>query len=98
MIPGESEKHFQKEVIRFCHTLGAPVYFTLRSMGSPSGWPDLVIPYRGVLRIRELKTDTGDLSPAQKVTHAQLKGCERFDVDVWRPRDWLRIVEELTHD
>lgn len=96
MIPGESERHFQKEIIHFCRTIHLPVYFTQRSIGSPSGWPDLVILRPPWVHIRELKTDTGKLGDAQVFTIDTLKKCDRVDVDVWRPQDWQRIVKELT--
>ena len=51
-----------------------------------------------VMRIRELKTDAApDPRGEQAETIDLLKRCTRFDVDVWLPRDWQRIVEELTH-
>jgi len=96
VIPGESEKHFQAEVTRFCKAVHARVYFTQRSKGSPEGWPDLIILKPPFMRIRELKTNTGGLSLPQRETIDLIKACTQFDVDVWRPRDWQRIVEELS--
>lgn len=94
-FPGEKEKHFQAEVIRLARTFHQRVFFTHRSERSPSGWPDLVLVKPPYLRIRELKTDTGRLTPTQEETIDLLKHCTIVDVDVWRPRDWQRIVEEL---
>jgi len=98
VIPGESERHFQAEVIRLCKALHRRFYFTLHSKGSPEGWPDLVILQPPVLRIRELKTNTGALTQPQRETIDLLKECNYVDVGVWRPRDWTRIVEELQHE
>jgi len=95
VIPGESEKQFQKEVVRFARTLRIPVFFTQRSLGSPAGWPDLVLLTPPELRLRELKTDAGKLTPIQAETIEQLKRCTSLSTDVWRPADWHRIVEEL---
>jgi len=95
-FPGESEKQFQAEVVRFCKVKHKRVYFTLRSTGSPEGWPDLVIIDPPYLRIRELKTDTGKLSVPQAETMGLLLRCTLIDVGVWRPKDWPDIVKLLT--
>lgn len=95
MIPGESERHFQAEVIRLCGALHKRVFFTQRSTGSPEGWPDLVIADPPYLHIRELKTDSGRLSIFQADVIDLLTQCKHVDVGVWRPKDWPRIVEEL---
>jgi len=94
-LPGESEKHFQREVIRLCKALRKRTFFTQRSVGSPPGWPDLAIVDPPWLHLRELKTNTGRNTPTQEEVQALLKQCQYVDVGVWRPIDWPRIVEEL---
>lgn len=66
------------------------------------GFPDLVLVRDRVLFI-ELKTDVGRLTREQKLWRDALLragiGSHRAgsaDYDVWRPRDWNRIVEELS--
>jgi hypothetical protein len=55
-----------------------------------TGFPDLVLARRGVVLFRELKTDTGRLSPAQQRWAEHLP-----DWGVWRPRDLDAIRDEL---
>lgn len=68
-----------------CQLLGIRWYHTNDSRRSPSGWPDLVLCGRGVL-YRELKSEDGRLSPAQRQWGSWLTaaGC---DWAVWRPCD-----------
>jgi len=95
-FPGESEKQFAGEVVRLCKARHKRVYFTLHSKGSPEGWPDLVILDPPWMYIRELKTDTGRLTPAQTDTLDALKRCLYIDVGIWRPQDWNVIVRLLS--
>lgn len=78
-----------------CALLGVWWYHTHDSRRSTSGWPDLVLVARKVL-FRELKTDTGGLSPEQRRVGYKLTaaGC---DFEVWRPKDLAsgRITREL---
>lgn len=59
------------------------------------GFPDLELwaPGRGVL-YRELKTDTGRLSPEQHDVLTSLRAAGA-DVAVWRPSDWDEIRTTL---
>jgi hypothetical protein len=80
------EKSFQQAVVDLARLLQWRVYFTRDSRGSPSGWPDLAL-CRERLIFRELKTNTGRLTPEQEqwgdvLTRA---GC---DWAIWRPSDW----------
>jgi hypothetical protein len=59
----------------------------------PSGWPDWVIIGPGGIRFRELKTEHGTLSPAQREVGARLINAGQ-DWAVWRPRDLLNGVIE----
>lgn len=62
-----------------------------------AGWPDLVLahPQSGRLLFRELKTNTGKLTPGQTGWLELLIKCEE-DAGVWRPKDWSRICDELS--
>lgn len=59
------------------------------------GWPDWTILGCRIL-FRELKSEKGRLSPAQKIVIAHLEAIGA-DVAIWRPRDLYsgRIAEEL---
>jgi hypothetical protein len=55
------------------------------------GCPDLILARRGVVLLVELKTNRGTASVDQRKWLSALDGYG----DVWRPRDWDRIVEAL---
>lgn len=61
------------------------------------GWPDLVLahPRWHVFAVRELKTNKGRTSPAQREWLTLLTLCG-IDAGEWRPRDWDEIVSFLT--
>ena len=61
------------------------------------GWPDLVLVHakRHLMLVRELKTNAGTLTDHQKSWLADLDAVG-VNVDVWRPRDWDSIVEQLS--
>ena len=80
------EEDFQQKLIDLCHWSGLYVYHTHDSRRSSPGWPDLVIVGpRGIL-FRELKTETGKLSDAQKRVLGILTAAGA-DASVWRPAD-----------
>ena len=60
-----------------------------------AGYPDLTLVSSSGVMWRELKTDKGIIGPKQiewlRILHES--GC---DAGVWRPKDWARIVQELT--
>lgn len=56
-----------------------------------AGVQDLVLARRGVVKLRELKSDTGRLTPEEK-EWAEAAG--KFG-GVWRPHMWNQIVKEL---
>lgn len=60
------------------------------------GWPDLVLvhPRRGLLLVRELKSDRGRVRPEQKEWLEALRAVG-VDADVWRPRDLPEIEAVL---
>lgn len=95
-ILGWSEKQFQEQVIGAAQALGWPaVYHTHDSRRSSPGFPDLVLvhPKHGLL-FRELKTETGTVTPDQFDWLETLQAAGA-SADIWRPRDW---VSRLIHD
>lgn len=58
------------------------------TVGDP-GFPDLVMAKAGRCIFAEVKTETGRISPAQRVWIEALNGA------VWRPSDWPAICEIL---
>lgn len=77
-------------------TLGLWAYHTHRSDRSEKGFPDLEIIGTRILH-RELKTETGKLTPDQLKVLARLAAAGA-DADVWRPTDLMtgRVDRELT--
>lgn len=73
------------------------IYHPRYSLGSEPGWPDLFLGRRRDHRalFRELKLDDGRISQRQGEV-LELLGAVGLDVGIWRPRDWLRIQEELS--
>lgn len=97
-----SEQEFQDAVIEAAHLSGWLVYHAravrlasgrwgVPMQGDP-GLPDLVLARRGVVLLRELKTDSGDVEPQQE---RWLQAAGAF-AGVWRPSDWPRIIAELS--
>lgn len=93
-VPKVGEKAFQAAVVQLARLCRWRVYYDTEPLGSPPGWPDLVLCRDGVLIFRELKTDTGRLSPEQRRWISDLAECG-MDVAVWRPADWPRIEATL---
>lgn len=98
-IPKLSEDQFQQQVIDLAKLHGYTlIYHTHDSRRSQPGFPDLVLvnEQRGRALFRELKTETGRVSPAQ---FAWVSGMlmAKLDVGVWRPSDMRsgRIVKDL---
>lgn len=89
------ERDFQENVTTLARMYGWLVYHTHDSRRSEPGFPDLVLvhPKRGVL-FRELKSESGRMSPAQMKWIASLISAGA-DADVWRPTEMNRIKEEL---
>lgn len=77
-------------------TLGIRLsYHTHDSRRSPAGFPDRVYCGPGGVLFRELKTDTGQLTPDQWEWLRSLQWAG-LDAAVWRPSDWPdRIFAEL---
>ena len=89
-----TEKQFQAGVIKLARSCKWQVYHTYDSRRSQAGFPDLVL-VRDVCLFRELKTNSGKVSAAQKqwIETLAAAGC---DVAIWRPDDWPTIIDTLT--
>jgi hypothetical protein len=88
--PAVTEKSFQASVVQLARLLGWRVHYVRNSIGSPQGWPDLVLCRDGVLLFRELKTAKGRVASEQSEWGDLLARCG-LDSAVWRPSDWTRI-------
>lgn len=97
-VLGWSERQLQANVIDAAKHLGWSIYHTHDSRRSQPGFPDLVLwhPIQRRLILRELKTETGRMSPAQMTTIHGMQAAGA-DVAVWRPRDWAgqQIIDDL---
>jgi hypothetical protein len=98
-IPKLSEAQFQQQVIDLAKLHGYTlIYHTHDSRRSQPGFPDLVLvsEQRGRALFRELKTDTGRVSPAQ---FSWISGMlmAKLNIGVWRPSDLKsgRIIKDL---
>ena len=93
--PFSRERDFQRAVCQLAKTLGCIVYHTHDSRRSEPGFPDLVIVGKRAFMFRELKTERGYVSDAQKEWLDKLADA-KADAAVWRPSDWpVRITHEL---
>lgn len=90
-----SERELQERVRRHCLAFGVFHYHPHYSARSEPGWPDSVIVGSRIL-YRELKTERGSLTPAQRDLGRLLLRAGA-DWKVWRPRDLLSglIADEL---
>ena len=89
-----TEKQFQSHIVHVAQMKGWLVYHTYDSRRSAPGFPDLVLVREKVL-FRELKTDKGRVTPAQKAWAASLQQAES-DYKLWRPSMMKAIYKELT--
>ena len=88
-----TEKQFQAQVIDMAKIFKWTYYYTYSSKRSPAGFPDLVL-VREKVMFRELKTDKGRVSPAQKAWGVKLADAGS-DFAVWRPSMLDEIYKEL---
>jgi hypothetical protein len=86
------ERDLQQAVTDLCALLGLEHFHVRNSRGMARGWPDSVIIGTAVL-YRELKTETGALSPEQRRVGSKLTRAGA-DWAVWRPRDLRSGVVE----
>ena len=89
-----TEKQFQSKILKLAKQFGWAAYHTYDSRRSAPGFPDLVL-VKDRLLFRELKTDTGRISEAQKLWGNMLMKAN-VDYKVWRPKDMDAITEELS--
>ena len=101
------ESYFQSQVVMLAKLHGWLVMHTRAVEIRPgvwktplqghAGYPDLTLvhKYKGVI-FAELKSDTGRISPAQKIWHETLKEAE-CEIYVWRPKDIQAISERLAY-
>lgn len=91
-----TEKAFLAAIIRLARQNNYLYYHTHNSKRSPEGFPDLVLAKAGApLLCIELKTDTGQVTPAQAAWWEVLRSTTGVVAEVWRPRDLDDIVERL---
>ena len=81
-----TETELLVHVVETCRRLGLRVYHSRDSRLDMRGFPDLVIVGRRLL-FRELKSQTGRISPAQAEWLAELRQAGQ-DANVWRPEHW----------
>jgi hypothetical protein len=62
--------------------------------GSGVGWPDLILVRDGKLLVRELKSDHGTLSDAQREWLGRLSTAG-LDTGIWRPCDFDLIERTM---
>ena len=91
-----TEKIFQGQVIKIAKAFGWLCYHTYDSRRSEPGFPDLVL-VRDKILYREIKTEKGRLTAAQKTWGERLKKAGG-DYDVWRPSMVEQIITELGHE
>lgn len=90
---GITEKAFQAQIIKIAKVFGWIVYHTYDSRKCEPGFPDLVL-VRDKILYREIKTEKGRLTPAQKLWGDKLKSAGA-DYQVWRPSMTKQIQGEL---
>jgi VRR-NUC domain len=91
------ERVLESAIRNICRDVGLVyIYHTFDSRRSQPGFPDLVIAGKNGLIMRELKTEKGVLSAAQKRWGEALT-LAGVNYAVWRPRDLLsgHIANEL---
>ena len=89
-----SEKQFQSQVVSLARQLVWLCYHTYDSRRCEPGFPDLVL-VRDRVMFRELKTDKGKLTLAQKALGVRLEKAGS-DWATWRPSDLQQILRELS--
>lgn len=98
-----SEKEFEGQVKELALRFGWRYYHTWRSIHSPAGFPDCVLVRPPRLVFAELKSEVGEVSPAQEEWLADLREIEfawdnpdsPVEVYLWRPSDFEQIAEVL---
>lgn len=88
------EKEFQQSIIDLAKATGWYVYHTYDSRRCTPGFPDLVLIKPPTLLFREIKTETGRLTDAQKKWLSMLDESG-LNASIWRPTNWPEIEETL---
>jgi hypothetical protein len=90
-----NEKDWLARVRSLAHTHGWQSYHTLHSQGSEPGWVDLVLLRGSTLKLVELKSQTGRVTPAQRQWLDGLAQVETVQVHLWRPGDLAEVLAVL---
>ena len=110
----ETEKGFMQAVVDLARLQGWMVYHPFDSRRSQKGFPDLTMVRDGRLVFAELKTEKGELTPAQEEWGNQLSAVRQRIGDtyqlavmdfvlpvrylLWRPSDWPEIEQVLERE
>lgn len=95
---GPTEEQFQQQIITLARLNNWRAYHTRDSRRSEPGFPDLVMVRRPRVLFAELKSAHGRLRPDQQRWLDLLRACQGVEVYIWRPSDWLKIVDVLTRE
>ena len=94
-----TEARLLREVRRAARQNGWADYHPAISMGSPAGFPDLVLVRPPVIIFAELKSERGRLSTSQRAWLERFEQCGipgRIETYIWRPNDWPDILRILS--
>ena len=94
VLPPQSERSFQCQVIEAARGLGWKPYWSWSSLHSPKGWPDLVLIRRPRIVFLELKAQRTPVTPEQHETIEALRACG-LTAMVARPSDWDDVMRIL---
>ena len=90
-----TEKQLDAAVTELAATLGWHRYHSLISIGSPHGFPDLVLIRPPRVVFAELKSEKGRLRPHQVLWLDLLGRCPGVEVYLWRPEHLEAIARTL---
>ena len=93
-LPPQTEKSFQSQVVRYAELMGWRYWHTLRSEGSPKGWPDLVLIRRPRILFVEIKAQRTPVTRDQQACIDALRACDQ-EAWIFRPSDWEKIERLL---
>jgi hypothetical protein len=92
---GITERQWLRQLTDVAKTLGWRPYHTQFSKWSEAGWPDLALCKPPRLLLVELKSEHGDVTPAEHEWLTMLEQCPGIDVYLWRPSDIDLAVKVL---
>jgi VRR-NUC domain len=93
-VPRISERRYQRQVTDYAEMLGWHWWHTLRSEGSPKGWPDLVLIKRPRIVFLEIKAQRTPVTPEQQACINELRACGQ-ECYIVRPSDFDRLTRIL---